>query len=234
MLHGISPAHTFSQEEVITFASLAWLPGPEGVMMFADGAVAEICEEGSENENSYGYEDSCGNKDSHRYEDGKPFEDSSVEKRESIGNERKAPLGITVFLDSSDYRPPSWARGRGFDVIYTARCSGKGGLCCWERGEEIVSGIRGVTGRLVRRAAGTRTLEGYTTGALRRNEHIRRKEEVVIEGDKNGEVVEGSSGRAQVLEEVTRLREDQREEEVQIDEEFGFESPDTVTSFRLV
>lgn len=135
----LAPRMQFTPEQIITFANLAWLPGPEYAMRFWAHCAAN--EEAKNKERKPvnnkprvaitvflgGDDDAAG--------------DGSTAQEVGEGAIRlEQPFKPDT---SAAYTCPAWARTR-YNVLFSQRVSGKPGLLAWERPEVILSGIRGL------------------------------------------------------------------------------------------
>ncbi|GAW16948.1 hypothetical protein ANO14919_063950 [Xylariales sp. No.14919] len=129
----LAPQKEFTPTEIINFAELAWLPGPESAMRFWAHCARHPEKTGKEPSK-------------------KPHVALTVflggESRSSSGGNAQAGAGV---LDETNpaYSCPGWANTR-YKVLYTNRASGKPGLLAWERPEIIAAGVRGLSAAVLR------------------------------------------------------------------------------------
>ncbi|GAB1314381.1 Putative epoxide hydrolase [Madurella fahalii] len=142
-------AGRFTQEEVVTMTSLAWLPGPEGMLRFWSACARQREEETKAR--------------------AKPKVAITVftgvggsgkgKQKETVASTDKQqqqvpglfPTVEEVPSGREEYAPPAWANTL-FDVVYTQRVPGpSSGLLAFEQPEVILTGVRGLAKELLAR-----------------------------------------------------------------------------------
>ncbi|KAL7625405.1 hypothetical protein AAE478_004625 [Parahypoxylon ruwenzoriense] len=145
----LSPKKDITPTEVINFAQLAWLPGPEAAMRF--WAYCARHPEKIEKRTSI-----------------KPKVGITVFLGDEVGTEAEVEgeVGGLVNGEARDcYACPSWAKAR-YNTVYTHRAPGRPGLLAWERPEIIAAGIRGVAAAVLRSDTRLRPIIKPTTVPL--------------------------------------------------------------------
>lgn len=140
----LAPRMQFTPEQIITFANLAWLPGPEYAMRFWAR---------------------CATNEEERRKDKKPVANRPKvaitvflggEEEEAGGDESTAQevgdgaIRLMAPLKSdmrARYTCPAWAKTH-YNVLSSQRISGEPGLLAWERPEVITTGIRALVKEL--------------------------------------------------------------------------------------
>ncbi|KAI5862787.1 alpha/beta-hydrolase [Durotheca rogersii] len=125
----LSPQKDFTPTEIINFAQLAWLPGPEAAMRFWAHCIShpEKVERKAARKPKIGVTVFLGEKPNTEAKGGGPEQEGAEDC----------------------YTCPSWANV-GYNVVYTRRATGRSGLLAWEQPETIVAGIRGVAAAVLK------------------------------------------------------------------------------------
>lgn len=133
----LAPRMQFTPEQIITFANLAWLPGPEYAMRFWAR---------------------CATNEEERGKDKKPLVNRpKVAITVFLGGEDETTGDESTTQEVGDgairlmapskaglrarYTCPAWAKTH-YNVLFSQRISGEPGLLAWERPEIITTGIR--------------------------------------------------------------------------------------------
>lgn len=141
----LAPRMQFTPEQIITFANLAWLPGPEYAMRF----WARCATHGEEsirekrplvNKPRVAITVFLGGED-------EATSDKSMAQEVGEGAIRlEAPLKDGV---RARYTCPAWAKTH-YNVLFSQRASGDPGLLAWERPGLILTGMRGLAKELAK------------------------------------------------------------------------------------
>ena len=136
-LRTLGPRATFTKAQIITFAQLAWVPGPEYALRFwAQCAAHSVDEEGAMSPGALAT---------------KPrvaitvFTGGSDSTDSGTGGEEGVELQSLPLLreQAETYSCPAWANAH-YRVLHTQRTAGKAGLVAWERPGVIAAGVRGL------------------------------------------------------------------------------------------
>jgi pimeloyl-ACP methyl ester carboxylesterase len=162
----LGPQVTFTPEQVLTFAQLAWLPGPEYAMRFwAACAVHDEAEERRKRDRE-GRTPAAKPKVSITvFLGGEDKGKAPAAAPEALGGEAdiemqagssNADVGKQVDLpqpmpheETERYTCPAWGRTH-YDVVHSQRLSGRPGLLAWERPEIIIAGARNLAKEVLR------------------------------------------------------------------------------------
>lgn len=140
----LAPRMQFTPEQIITFANLAWLPGPEYAMRFWARCATEEEERPKAakpiaNRPKVAITVFLGG-------EGEAGGDESAAQEVGDGAIRlMAPLKSDM---RARYTCPAWAKTH-YNVLFSQRISGEPGLLAWERPEVITTGIRALVKELV-------------------------------------------------------------------------------------
>jgi hypothetical protein len=135
----------FTRDELITLASLMWLPGPEGMLRFwaACGRHQEEEEKtvrGAKPRVAITVFAGAGG--SQKDKQPKTVTVTAVAEEEEETGLWPTPEEVAARTES--YYPPAWANTL-FDVVYTQRVPGpSSGLLAWEQPGVIIAGVRGL------------------------------------------------------------------------------------------
>ncbi|KAJ4388931.1 hypothetical protein N0V93_006393 [Gnomoniopsis smithogilvyi] len=146
----LTPRIQFTPEQIITFANLAWLPGPEYAMRF--WARCATNEEGSGkdkkppvNKPKVAITVFLGGREEEEEEEA-TGDDTMAQEVGEGAIRLEAPLKVDT---RARYTCPAWAKTH-YNVLFTQRASGDPGLLAWERPELILTGIRGLVREVVK------------------------------------------------------------------------------------
>ncbi|CAM1508213.1 Fc.00g050610.m01.CDS01 [Cosmosporella sp. VM-42] len=127
ILRKLDPRKDLSPAEIITLATLSWLPGPEAALRFWSHCAAQ-----PEKEAVF-----------------KPTQKPKIGLTVFLGDEESTPegpdqeQGIPPQPAKNTYACPAWARAR-YQLLSSTRVSGKPGFLAWDRPEVIIDGVRAV------------------------------------------------------------------------------------------
>ncbi len=142
-LRTLGPRATFTKAQIITFAQLAWVPGPEYALRFwAQCAAHSVDSEGVTSPGTLAT---------------KPrvaitvFTGGSGSTDNGTGDEGGVELQSLPLLreQAETYSCPAWANAH-YRVLHTQRTAGKAGLVAWERPAVIAAGVRGLAKEVLR------------------------------------------------------------------------------------
>ncbi|KAH8888890.1 alpha/beta-hydrolase [Thozetella sp. PMI_491] len=141
-LRTLGPRAKFTEAQIITFAQLAWVPGPEYALRFWGRCATHESEE----------------EDGKKTGDAKPRVAITVFTGGASGSEagvageagdielHRLPL---LREGAERYACPAWGRAK-YAILHTERAAGKPGLLAWERPDIIATGVRGLATELLR------------------------------------------------------------------------------------
>jgi len=139
-LRVMGPNKKFTEEDIITFTELAWLPGPEASMRLWAGVV------------HHGDKDIASSTTSAKATS-RPTVAITVflgENADEDSDEGAMPLDLLPTPSRNIYACPGWGNAK-YDVVHAERVVGKPGLLAWERPEVIVDGVRGLARKVLER-----------------------------------------------------------------------------------
>lgn len=139
-LRRLSPEYEFTNDDIINFTSLAWLPGPEAAMRFYMDAEREI-------------------------RNGKLIKWCSTPTTITTFTADDSQVDDSLAVDSI-YVCPAWAETR-HKVVWTSRREGRGGLVAWENRDAIIDGVNSLAREVIRhkKVGGETSLEEVVIGA---------------------------------------------------------------------
>jgi hypothetical protein len=141
----LGPRMNFTQEQILTFTELAWLPGPEYAMRFWAHCAAQQDDSATDKSPSAAKPKVAitvfmGGKDA-------PIAGEGVVS----DGEGPGPLVVPRNWSSwGKYVCPAWGNPY-YEVVHTQRATGKPGLLAWERPELIATGVRGLARQVLQR-----------------------------------------------------------------------------------
>ncbi|KAI1328821.1 alpha/beta-hydrolase [Xylariaceae sp. FL0255] len=141
-LRTLAPQKQFTPTEIINFAQLAWLPGPEAAMRFW-AHCSQHPEKIEKKKKST----------TRPWVSVTVFLGKEQQGATNLQGENVADVEVTIpKLPSAGehaYSCPSWARTK-YNVLHANRASGTPGLLAWERPEIIAAGVRGLASALLK------------------------------------------------------------------------------------
>ncbi|KAJ4423803.1 hypothetical protein N0V82_001542 [Gnomoniopsis sp. IMI 355080] len=135
----LAPRMQLTPEQIITFANLAWLPGPEYAMRFWARCATEEEETAKDkkplvNKPKVAVTVFLGG------EDGATGDGSTAQEVGEGAIRLETPVKVSMH---ARYTCPAWAKTY-YNVLFSQRAPGHPGLLAWERPELIMTGIRGL------------------------------------------------------------------------------------------
>ncbi|KAF3770687.1 alpha/beta-hydrolase [Cryphonectria parasitica EP155] len=142
-----APQMQFTPEQIITFANLAWLPGPEYSMRFWARCAAQNRDKMQEKKTTVNNKPQVGITVFLGGEDDDGMDDATTSQEVGQG---AIKLGSpTKVTPGAAYACPAWGNTH-YNVLFSQRVSGKAGLLAWERPDVILAGIRGLAAEVLK------------------------------------------------------------------------------------
>ncbi|KAJ4306573.1 hypothetical protein N0V88_001377 [Collariella sp. IMI 366227] len=152
-----------TQEEVVTLASLVWLPGPEGMLRFWS-AAGKHREESKKRKGGKKPAVAItvftgGSSSSSKGKGPAAAENTTFDEEKGEHLQGLWPTSEEVASRKEPYYPPAWANPL-FDVVHTQRVAGSSsGLLTFEQSEIIFTGIRGLAKAVLARDSRLKPVE---------------------------------------------------------------------------